>query len=158
MKLMLYAGCGLAMLCSACTSDTDSDTPDGGPGGPGSARVPAATPTLQQMLVGKTTLGNFLVNGAFSNAFCDYYAPDGTITSVALVGDAREERSGTYSLDGDQVCVTYPAQAGGPTCHQVIAKQSTGDPNVWGGDFVTPDGTVQSHVVTAEGNQVARCH
>ena len=107
------------------------------------------------MLVGKTTFGNYVVDGGYRDAFCEYFAPDGTVTRVELIGESREIRTGTYSLEDDQVCVSY---RGAPQCWQVEAQQSSAASHVWGGDFYTADGAVESHVVTAEGNQVDRCH
>jgi len=142
---------------SACLSGSD-DPEDGTGGGGDSGPEFASAETLQTMLVGNTTFGNFLVDGQFENAFCDYYAPDGTISSVELIGDSREAMSGTYTIEDGQVCIAYAERGGTPVCRQVEARQSTNNPAVWGGDFYGPDGTVVSHVVTAQGDQVERCH
>lgn len=154
MKRNLFAGCGLALLLTACLSGTDEPDADNevvrGP-----AFAPAAT--LQQMLIGKTTFGNAMENGAFRNAFCDYYGPDGAISSVEIIGDGREARAGTYTIEDGTVCVAYPQSGGDESCQQVVARQSSTAPSVWGGDFYGPEGTILSTIVTAEGNQLERC-
>jgi len=77
--------------------------------------VPLSGAQITESIIGHTISGTMIAGGSF----IEYYDPTGTIVGHWNKGGEQGPYDGTWTIDGDQLCATYPKAPEASGCYNI---------------------------------------